>query len=185
VKLRLRAGLTSPRFALDELTLVRILSLTALDRFDRAPSWTARLGLDRLRDGACQGGQDCYAAGGEVGGGLAVSSFDGALTLFGLTEASLHAGPRVPGLFGTGLRPAVGSHVGARLRLGTRATLLAGGRYQFFFEQPPGEKNGVRQGWSAEGTARLHVTRSLGLELAASRHADGEREAGLGALVYF
>ncbi|MBF5041590.1 DUF4105 domain-containing protein [Aggregicoccus sp. 17bor-14] len=187
VNLQLRGGLTSPRFALDELTLVRILSLTALDRFDRAPSWTARVGLDRIRDGGCPGGpkKDCYAAGGEVGGGLAVTSFGGALTLFGLSEASLHAGPHLPGLFGTGLRPALGPHVGARLRLGTRATVVAGGRYQFFFEQPPGQKNGVRQGWSADATARLHLTPALGLELAAQRHADGEREGTLGALVYF
>ena len=113
------------------------------------------------------------------------SGFDGALTLFGLTEASLHAGPRVPGLLGTGLRPALSPHLGARLRLGTRATLLANGRYHFFFEQPPGARNGVRQGWSAEAVGRLHLLPSLGLELSARRHADGEREAGLGALVYF
>jgi len=182
LNLQLRGGLRDARFWLDELTLVRILSLTALDRFDRAPSWTVRVGMDRLRDGGCT---DCLAAGGEVGGGLAVSAFDGALTLYGLTEASLHAGPRVPGLLGTGLRPALSPRVGARLRLGTRATLVADGRYHFFFEKPGDAPHRVRQGWSARATGRLHVARSLGLELAAQRHADGEREAGLGALVYF
>ncbi|HET9450078.1 MAG TPA: DUF4105 domain-containing protein [Aggregicoccus sp.] len=181
VNLQLRGGLRDARFWLDELTLVRILSLTALDRFDHAPSWTARLGLDRLRDGACT---DCLAAGGEVGGGLAVSAFDGALTLYGLTEASLHAGPRVPGVLGTGLRPALAPHVGARLRLGTRATLVAGTRYHFFFEKWD-QRHRVRRGWSAQATGRLHLTKELGLELAARRHADGEREAGLGALLYF
>ena len=174
--LRFAADLREPAVRLESLTLVQVLSLSPLDRFDRAPSWTVRLGVDRLRERACDG---CTAAVGEAGGGLAVSGFGGALTLYALSEAAVHAGPSVPGLFGTGLRPSVGPHVGARLRLGTRATFVAAGRWRAAFGKE------VQTGWGAEATGRLHLLPSLGLELSARRHPDAEREAVLGALVYF
>lgn len=173
---KLRGTLRTGRVSVEELTLVRIMSLTPMDRFDRAPSWSVRLGADKLRDGGCDG---CFAGTGELAGGLSTSWGDGAFTLFGMGEAVLHAGPGVPGVFGTSLRPAVGPRGGFRLRMGTHATLLASARWQVFFERE------LRTGWSAEVVQRLHLTPSFGLELQYTRHTDRENEAGLGALVYF
>jgi hypothetical protein len=174
--LRLRGALRTQRFTLEELTLVRILSLTPLDRFDHAPSWTVRLGADRLRDGGCAG---CFAGTGEVGGGLSLSWADGAVTLFGMGEAVLHAGSEVPGPWGAPLRLTLGPRAGLRLRMGTHATFLASGRWQLFLEPEP------RTGWSAQLIQRLHLTPSFGLDLEYTRHPSREQEVGLGALVYF
>lgn len=173
---RMRGTLNTGRVSLEELTLVSILSLAPVDRFDHAPSWAVRVGADKLRDGGCAG---CFAATGEVSGGLSVSWADNAITLFGLAEAVLNAGPGVPGLLGTGLRPAVGPRAGLRVRMGSRATLLATGRYQVFFERT------VRTGWSAQVAQRLHLTPSFGLEVNVTRHASHENEATAGALIYF
>ncbi len=174
---RLRAAIDTSRVSLEEFTVVRIQSLSPLDRFNMAPSWTVRLGSDRLRDGGCD---NCYAGSFDVGGGLAYSWADNALTLFAMTEGSLHAGTSVPGVFGTSVRPSIAPRAGLRLRMGPRATLLTSARWHVFFESDK-----VRTGWSAQAVQRLHLTDSFGLNLEYTRHASGEHEAGLGGLIYF
>ncbi len=173
--LRLRWTPRERRLDLDDVSLVRVLSLNPVNRFDTRPSWRMRLGATTVRDGGCD---RCVAFAAELGGGFAAADLGGALDLLGTADVELLASPRLDGAGGSGWRPGVGPSALARLRLGARAAFIAEGRFRFLPAAAP------RTTWSTGGTLRLHLARDLSLALEA-HHAPEYTDAAALVLGYF
>jgi hypothetical protein len=172
---RLRWLPREQRLELDDLSVVRILSLNGVNRFDTRPSWRARVGATTVRDGGCD---RCTAFAAELGGGFALADLGGAADLLATGDLELLASPGLDGAGGSGWRPGLGPSVLGRLRLGTRATFLAEGRWRFF----PGAE--PRTGHLVSGTLRLHLARDLSVALEA-RHTPSTRDVAALVLGYF
>jgi hypothetical protein len=153
---RLRWTPRERRLDLDDASLVRVLSLNPVTRFDARPSWRMRLGATTVRDGGCD---RCLAFAAELGGGFAAASVLGALDLLATGDVELLASPRLDGAGGSGWRPGLGPSALARLRLGPRATLLGDAKLRWLPGADP------RTTWSAGGALRLHLARDLSLSL--------------------
>jgi hypothetical protein len=148
----LRYYLRSPRVTLEELSLIRVRSLSAWSRFDHSLSWMVDAGSKRLYDRRCNG---CYVGFGQVGGGVTVEPFGRFLTLFALAEAEL-ATPVRHGYWDF-LRLAVGPWGGLRLRLGDQVAALVTGSWSYLPFQKPDRT------WSLDGKLRAAYTRDLAL----------------------
>lgn len=171
---RLRWDQRASRLELDDASLVRILSLSPVSRFDLRPSWQFRAGATTVRDAGCD---RCVAGLLALGGGLATSALDGALdaALFGDVEVLGSA--RLEGLRGSPWRVGLGPGGLVRARLGDRVALLASGGWRWLPEARP------RETWSADLQARFHAARNLSLALEA-RQRPGETSAGLVLYLY-
>jgi hypothetical protein len=154
--LPIRAAISARTGALEALdaSLLEIISLNGVTRFDQRPSWRLRLGADLLRDGGCDG---CVAAVAEGGTGFSALALLGALDLYGGADVALHGAPRLDGIEGAHVRLGVGPAALARLRLGERASVVANGRYLFL------PWTSLRRSWSAGAEGRLHLNRSFSL----------------------
>jgi uncharacterized protein DUF4105 len=173
--LRLRWTPRERRLDLDDVSLVRVLSLNPVNRFDARPSWRMRLGATTVRDGGCD---RCVALAAELGGGFAGANLGRAVDLLGTADVELLAAPGLDGAGGSGWRPGVGPSALARLRLGARAAFIAEARFRFLPAATP------RTTWSTSGTLRLHLARDLSLALEA-RHAPEYTDAAALVLGYF
>jgi len=163
------------RLELDDASLVRVLSINPVNRFDIKPSWRMRAGATTVRDGGCAG---CTAFAAELGGGFATADLAGALDLLAMGEVELLAAPGLEGAAGAGWRPGLGPSALARLRLGSRVTFLADARWRFL----PGAR--PRASHLLSGVLRLHLARDLSLALEA-RHAPATRDVSALVLGYF
>jgi hypothetical protein len=169
---RLRWRADPGRLELDDASVVRIVSLSPLTRFDRRPSWRARLGAETVRDAACAG---CVAGLLDAGGGLAVSALDGAVDAAAFGDAELLGSPRLAGWDGGRLRVGLGPGGLVRLRLGDRAALLASGDWRWLPEARP------RETFALDAALRVHLGRNLSVALEARRRP---REDALGLALY-
>ncbi|ACG71293.1 conserved hypothetical protein [Anaeromyxobacter sp. K] len=171
---RLRWTPRERRVDLDDVALVRIVSLSPVTRFDARPSWKASFGATTVRDRGCD---RCLAFASDLGGGLA-AALPGGLDLAATGDLELRASPGLSGAGGTGWRPGIGPSALARLRLGTRAVLLADARWRWLPEAAP------RTTWSWGGALRLHLARDLSLALEGRRQPLATEAAAL-VLGYF
>ncbi len=128
---RLRYYVESPKLSLEELSLIRVKSLTPLARFNRAWSWLVDAGSRRIHDAGCD---KCYAAFGRVGGGFSLQPLP-FLTVFALGTSELEA-PNSSGYFDV-FRLAVGPYGGMRMRFGDISTLLVTGQWSYLPGQHP------------------------------------------------
>jgi hypothetical protein len=158
--IRLRLAFREPRADVDEAWLVRIVSLNDLSHFDLRPSWRVKVGAATVRDGACR---SCLAGQGELGAGYALESVARVLDLYAGADVAVEWSPHLSGIGGSELRAGVGPGGLARLRLGTRAALLADARYRFLPGADPGRT------WDLGATLRLHLPHQLSLALEARR----------------
>lgn len=163
---------------LEELALVRIVSLTAIDRFDKKPSWKVRAGAFRVRDRGCAK-DDCLVVGGEVGGGLAASLFQDGVTVFGTLDlfaggsGALRGGPE-----GTPLRIDAGPTLGLRLRPSASLVGVVSGHLGYLPFQVP------RTTGTAEAALRWEISPGVAVGVegrAQPRAVDGQ----LQGLVYY
>ncbi len=172
---RLRYYPEPRRLELDDVSLVKVVSLNPLTRWDQRPSWRMRLGATTVRDAGCAG---CLSGVAEFGGGLGATNLGGAVDLLALGDAELLGAPRLDGIGGEGVRLGLGPAALLRVRAGERAVLLAEGRWQYLPFATP------EQTWSLSGTLRLHLTRSVSLALEA-RGAPLLRDVQAGVLAYY
>ncbi len=128
---RLRYYIESPKLSLEELSLIRVKSLTPLVRFNHAWSWLVDAGSRRNHDAGCD---RCYAAFGRFGAGFALQPLP-FLTFFALGAGELDA-PLSSGLLDV-FRLAVGPYGGVRLRFGDLSTLLVTGQWSYLPGQHP------------------------------------------------
>ena len=148
---RLRYYIESPKLSLEELSLIRVKSITPLGRFSHSMSWLVDAGSRRNHDGGCD---NCYTGLFRVGGGYALQAFD-ALSFFALGKAELNA-PLKSGYFDV-FRAAVGPYGGARLRMGDVSTLLVTGQWAYLPGQHP------YQTWDLTGQLRVHYLKDFAL----------------------
>lgn len=150
------------RFSLEQVSLVRVTSLTPLTRFDRSFSWSLDVGLDRIRDAACP---ECLTAYGELGGGFAAHVFTPALLVYGMAHARISA--PAEGGFADVLRAGLGPSGGLRLRLHSNLAAFVRGAW---LVQPLQDQ---RTTWRAWGTVRWHYLQNFafGVEAAAAPEA--------------
>jgi hypothetical protein len=145
------------RFELESLSLVRILSLTAQNRFDRKLSWKVDAGVVRIEDAGCAG--YCYAAQVAFGSGFTLATASARALVFATLDAHVAAGPALDGIAGMPLRAGLGPAAGVRLRLAPRLVSLTTGELIWLPEQAPAAT------WEARSVLRFGVGRSAALSL--------------------
>ncbi len=141
-----------------EADLVRIVSLTALDRLELMPSWNLGVGVTTVEDAACP---RCLAGRGVFGGGFALTGWRDALTLYLMADATALWGPGLGGIEETGLRAGAGPTGGLRFRLHPRATLHMSGSWLWMPWQAP------RTTWRADAALRWLIAGPIALSLEA------------------
>jgi len=141
---------------LEDFSIVRVISLSSVSRFDTKPSWNFRLGVTTVRDGGCDA---CAAGVFEIGGGLARSWFGSKLTLFGFAQAELLGSPPLHGKFNLPLRLGAGPLVGTRIRVGERFSSVVSGSYQYLLETQP------RWTYSGSMVNRFHFGNGFSISL--------------------
>lgn len=129
--MRLRYYVETPKLSLEELTLIRVKSLTPLGRFSRSWSWLVDAGSHKNHDRGCD---NCYSAFGRFGAGFAVQPLP-FFTFFALGTAQLDA-PLKSGLLDV-FRVGVGPYGGLRMRFGDISTLLVTGQWAYLPGQHP------------------------------------------------
>ena len=149
--IRLRYYVESPKLSLEELSLIRVKSLTPLGRFSRSWSWLLEAGSQRNHDAGCD---NCYAALGRFGAGITVQPFP-FLTLFTLGKVELNA-PLRSGYFDI-FRLAVGPYGGLRARVADLATLLVTGQWAYLPGQHP------YQTWDLAAQLRFNYMKDFAL----------------------
>lgn len=147
---KLRYYMDRPRVTLEELSLIRVRSLTPLTRFDHSMSWEIDVGTKRLYDSGCS---TCFAGFAEVGGGITWEPFGRALTLFALAKAEV-AMPTDQGLWSF-LRLGAGPWGGLRLRVSDDVAGLFTGSWLYLPGQHPHEA------WSVDGKLRAQYLKNF------------------------
>jgi hypothetical protein len=156
--MRLRVDTRDQRVHLDDFALVRVISLSPQDRFDRKISWKVSAGATTIRDGACD---QCLAGQLALGGGAAFAFFDEALTVFGMADTQVLFSPPLDGIQGIPLRAGVGPSGGVRLRLHPRLVTLVTGHWLWL----PAQR--VRQTWRADAILRWAYLKNAAASLEA------------------
>jgi hypothetical protein len=163
------------RFALEDFSVVSIVSLNSLSRFDLAPSWRFSIGARTLEHEGCT---SCLAAKFRLGAGPAFAFADEAITLFLTIDTWVFSGPDVIGIADKAVRAGLGPSPGLRIRFDPNLVWLLSGDLTWYPEQADPWI------WQADSVLRfsyLH-NQALSLELRARRD---RREAQLFALTYF
>jgi hypothetical protein len=172
---RLRLFTGTGRVELEDLSLVRIVSLNPLDRFVRSPSWTFRVGATTVLDGGCD---RCLAGVGSIGGGVAAVGLLGGVDLVATADVDVEGAPSLSGIGEVGVRVGLGPSALLRVRVGSRLSLVARGGWRWLPGATPGDT------WTAAGTLRVHLARDLSLALEA-RAAPADVDVGAVLLAYF
>jgi hypothetical protein len=173
--LRLRWAPRPRRLELDDGSLVRVVSLSGLSRFDWRPSWRMRFGATTVRDAGCA---RCLAADAEVGGGFATLDLLGAADLLVTGDVTLQSSPGLSGIDGRPVRAGLGPSALLRLRGGERVSLAAEGRWRWLPYASP------RETWLLRAEARLHLVPWLSLALEGRRTPADAEALGLAHLFF-
>ncbi len=160
---------------LEDISIVRVISLSSVSRFEMKPSWNFRLGATTVRDGGCDA---CLAGVFEIGGGFARSWFGSKLTLFGFAQAELLGSPSLQGKLNLPLRLGIGPLVGTRIRVGERFSSVLSGSYRYLLETQP------RWTYLASIVNRFHFGSGFSLSLEVKKLPQAW-EGSLAPLIYF
>jgi hypothetical protein len=113
---------------LEDVSLIRAVSLSPWDRYSRPFSWSVRAGGGRLRDAGCN---DCFAGLGQVSFGATVGLADDRVLLFAMGGVEAAYTPLVHGIGDSPLRLGVGPVGGARVRFDSRLIWLTSATWQY------------------------------------------------------
>lgn len=119
-------------FLLDDFSIIQILSLNSVNRFDAGVSWRFTAGARTLEDAGCD---ECIAGKLRIGGGIAHAFADDALIAFLLADAAVYAADGLRGIDDSFVRAGVGPVGGVRLRLHPSFIVLGTGELVWFPEQ--------------------------------------------------
>jgi hypothetical protein len=176
-RLRLDEDVTGRRrFELESISLVRIISLSAQNRFDRKLSWKVDAGMVRVTDAGCAG--YCYLGQLAMGTGFTLASSDARVMTFATLDVHLASGPALDGIEGLPIRAGLGPAAGLRLRLASRLVSLTTGEWIWLPTQAP------RATWQARSILRLGLGGSFALNLEGQLD-DRAATAGLMTMLYF
>lgn len=166
----------TPKLALEDVSLVTLLSLSPWDRFRKPMSWSASIGATRIRDAGCA---SCLAAQAEVGGGLTLSMFDYGALLYLLADAQIFALAPIQGGIGhLPLRAGVGPAGGLRLRFTDDFVAVAQARLLYLPVQTPTTT------WSADASLRWQYVKNFALGVEGRVQPDARSVQAL-SYIYF
>jgi hypothetical protein len=120
------------RLVLDDLSIMQVVSLNSVNRFDYGMSWRFTAGARTLENAGCEA---CLAGKVRIGGGAARALFDDALIAFVLADLAVYAGDGLRGIEDTFFRAGIGPVGGLRLRLDPNFIVLGTGELVWFPEQ--------------------------------------------------
>jgi len=174
---RLRYQVSEQRLQVEDLQLVRVISLHDISVFDPQLSWKFSVGVTTLSDRTCA---NCFAGQLIGGGGVAKSLFDQHLTLFLTFDLAFYTGPRLQGWGDAPLRLGLGPAAGLRYKFTPNLLFLLQGQAYLYPEQNPTP-------WligQASSTLRFQYTQgwALSFETAVSTF---NQEARLVSMTYF
>jgi Domain of unknown function (DUF4105) len=176
-RIRTDKDVDTKRFELQSISLVRIVSLTGQDRFDRKLSWKVDAGIVRLQDDGCQG-RYCYLGQLVFGTGPAFASANLRAIAFLTLDAHLGYGPSLDGIEGAPFRAGFGPAAGLRLRLANPLVWLTTGELIWLPDQAPTTT------WEAKTILRLGVAKNFALS--AEGRLDAQALTGsFSTLLYF
>jgi hypothetical protein len=122
-------------FQLEDLWLVRVLSLSPWARFQKPLSFAVRAGALRLRDSGCF---DCIAADADVAGGLTFGvGHDDTFAIYALGDVTATYSPTLRGLAGSTFRAGIGPVGGFRWRLSHTLVWTADGGASYLPDAHP------------------------------------------------
>jgi hypothetical protein len=139
---------------LEDLSVLRVVSLTPLARFQHTMSWMVDTGVARVRDDGCK---DCMAGGLALAGGLTVGKGDG-LAVYAMGRLGVEYSSGMSGLRDSDWRVGVGPLAGVRWRLDHRLVWTADAHWSFLPAASPVST------WLAETTARWALAPSVALD---------------------
>jgi hypothetical protein len=180
-RLRLYPKSDGLKVRLEDFSVVQIVSLNPMHRFDLGLSWRFTIGAKTLENNGCKdetepGWRDCLAGKIRLGGGAAKSIANDALIVFLMMDAAVFVGD-LSGIAESPLRAGVGPLGGLRIRFDPRLIFVATGDALWFPEQQD------RIVWQGDGTLRWGFAEQHALSLE-SRVADRLLEAQLFYLAY-
>jgi hypothetical protein len=142
-------------FELEDMSILRIVSLSPWTGFQHSLSWSINTGAARVRDGGCP---DCLAAVLDLAGGVTfgVGSAD-TLVVFALADVGVKYASRMHGLDDSDWRPGVGPVGGLRWRLARTLVWTADAAWSYL---PLAKPNGT---WLAETSARWGLAPDVAL----------------------
>jgi hypothetical protein len=152
----IRYFVQSPRLRLEDLSLVRVRSLSPIGRFDKSMSWLVDLGMRRITDRGCNG---CITGFGQVAGGYTIAPFGNWLSVFALANATIDMPAGSDSLLNFA-RVGVGPWGGLRLGFAENITLLTLGSWSYLPGQTPWNT------WGLDGAFRIGYKKdfALGIE---------------------
>ncbi|MDD9936238.1 MAG: DUF4105 domain-containing protein [Myxococcales bacterium] len=175
LRLRLWKSEDDAEALLEDFSIVRIVSLTSVSRFDMSMSWHVDFGLRELEGEGCR---RCLAGKLRGGTGLTGSFADEAVSLFLTADAAIDlAGESDVGIEGSFVRAGLGPAGGLRLRLDPELILLTRGSFLFYPEQPDPRV------WRVDSALRWGLSQNLALSLEGAM-LDNRREGQLLLLGY-
>ena len=180
-RLRLYPKSDGLKIRLDDFSIVQIISLTSVSRFDMSLSWRFTIGAKTLENNGCKGEtepgwRDCLAGKIRLGGGAARSFWGDALIVFAMMDAAAFVGD-VSGILESVFRAGLGPLGGMRIRFDPRLIFVGTGEALWFPEQRD------RIVWQADGVLRWGFASQHALSLE-SRAAYRLLEAQLFYLAY-
>ena len=150
------------------------MAIKPITRFEKHLSWRARGFGNRMHDRGCS---DCFAHGGNVSVGAALSTDDEHVAAFLMADAYVIFGP-LDGIGGSVVRAGVGPFAGLRVRLPGNTVGLVTGTLSYLPAQDARATFDLR----AVLRTRLATNVAMGLEGAAQPRAF---ELQLGSYLYF
>jgi hypothetical protein len=173
--MRIRFSPEQQRIRVEDLSLVRVISLNPVDRFNLRPSYKVRVGAVTFRDDRCA---ECTLGALELGGGLATATAGRAVTLWATLDAGFYA-VRFGGDSPDRVRLQVGPSAGVRLRILPRLLSVTSGGWSVlpFHDRP-------RSVWEATTVLRWHPTGSWAATLE-GRLQPQSTQIMLGNSIYF
>ncbi|MDH5673327.1 MAG: DUF4105 domain-containing protein [Myxococcales bacterium] len=144
-------------FKIESFSVVRIVSLNSMERFDMGLSWKVDAGARTLEQAGCE---RCFAGVVRAGTGPAKAFFGRALTLYLTTDAALLVTDEMGvGIAESIVRAGLGPAAGMRLRLHPSFIFLGGAEWLYYPSQPdPGI-------WQLDATVRWSFASHLALSL--------------------
>jgi hypothetical protein len=149
----LRYYVETPHVEVEELSLIRVMSLNPWTRFSNGLSWNVHAGSTRIRDSGCN---DCLAAELDAAGGITLSAFDDGAMLFLMGGAQfIGLSPIQGGIGDLPLRIGLGPSGGLRLRFTDDLLAVGEASWSWLPTQSP------KQTWSFAGAIRYQYLKDF------------------------
>ena len=173
VNLGLSYRFRDPGVYLDDLTILRVVSLGPLSTFQKKPSWRVNLEVRRNQDQSCK---YCVETAFELGGGYTVQPFQSIpFSGFLLIENEASASGRYEN---SHFRLGIGPRAGLRWLLSDRLSALLQSRYKYFYA------GGGFSDLQTEGGVRLGLNNDFSIDARGILFKNA-KEASLGLMYYY